>query len=43
MGETPAAQAQPESGEFPDMQGLIGGQAQRFAAQRFWSLLAKRG
>ena len=27
MSETPAAQAQPESGEFPDMLGPIGGQA----------------
>lgn len=35
MGETPAAQAQPEAAQFPDLLGPIGGQTQPFDAQRF--------
>ncbi|MCC0809117.1 hypothetical protein FPV16_23440 [Methylobacterium sp. W2] len=43
MGAQPAAQVQQQPSQFLDMLGPIGGQPQPFDAQRFWSLLAKRG
>ncbi|MHC1998842.1 hypothetical protein ACYQR9_00035 (plasmid) [Methylobacterium sp. CM6241] len=42
IGAQPAAQAQPQPAQFPDMLGPIGGQPQPFDAQRFWSLLKRR-